>query len=238
MPFLSHTAEAKKDAAHLFFKYFDSIHSKVQQESITHLSANIPQLLSNMPHIHLFCLLLHLGVVRASLSAEEKNNLKVLGFNSCQIKFHFHLKYSSRIFKLLIKFSMLNRSSEQPRKGKCIWWLPTSHQNITFKPGRRFQLQQLLHNIQRHFYPGVTSSQCHAAEIHTAGHKSSQQIIPIASLRLALAWMWECGDTGFNPVFWLVEFPAKAAPHSASTLSYTNSTACVRKFVFEFYIKT
>lgn len=76
MPFLSHTAEAKNEAAHLFFKYFDSIHSKLQQESITHLSANIPQLLSNMPHIHLFCLLLHLGVVRASLLAEEKKKFK------------------------------------------------------------------------------------------------------------------------------------------------------------------
>lgn len=39
MPFLSHIAEAKHEAAHLFLKYFDSIHSKLQQESITHLSA-------------------------------------------------------------------------------------------------------------------------------------------------------------------------------------------------------
>lgn len=70
----------------------------------------------------------------------------------------------------------------------------------------------------------------------------SQQISPTASSRLALAGMWECGDKGFNPVanklFWLVEFPAKAVPHTTSTLSYTNPRACVRKFIFEFYIKT
>lgn len=80
------------------------------------------------------------------------------------------MEYSSRIFKLLIKFRMLNKSSEQPCKGKCLWWLPT-WQNITLKAGKSFQFQQLFHNIQRHFYPGVTSFQCIAAEIHTAGHK-------------------------------------------------------------------
>lgn len=72
----------------------------------------------------------------------------------------------------------------------------------------------------------------------------SHQISPIVSSRLASAGMWECGDRdkGFNPVanklFWLVEFPAKAVPHTAFTLSYTNPRACVRKFIFEFYIKT
>jgi len=49
----------------------------------------------------------------------------------------------------------------------------------------------------------------------------SQQVIPIASLMLTLAWMWQCDETDkeFNPVanklFWLGEFPVKAVLHPA-----------------------